>query len=216
MALVKKPPSPTHQLAYDELKAAIMSGAFAPGESFSINRLSVEYGFGFTPMREALKRLGADGAIEIEPKKAMRIPILSRQAAKDVCDMRLLIEGEAAANAARNAKPSVIRKLKTLINVMERRLTLDSPSKYLEANRDFHFTIYNAADMHFVVPIIEMLWLQIGPLQTYYTPESKRFGHELHYEIVSAIEAQDAKKAKSAMRKDIKSGVDILLPFVPD
>lgn len=208
--------SPSHQVAYDEIKLSIMSGVFAPGETFSINRLSLEYGFGFTPTREALRRLGAEGAIEIEPKKAMRIPTLSRRAAEDICAVRALVEGEATAYAARRATRATVRKLKALMKAMDGFLKLDSFSRYLKANREFHFTIYDAAEMHLMVPIIEMLWLQVGPLQTYYTPESRQLGHEFHGTIIEAIAANDPEAAKEAMVADIKGGADLLLPFVPE
>ncbi|MEM6415268.1 MAG: GntR family transcriptional regulator [Pseudomonadota bacterium] len=216
MKPVPRQSRPEHEQAYALLKSEIMSGVFAPGTKLSIKRLSDAYAFGFTPTREAVRRLGTEGAVEIEPKKAMRIPILSKKAAADIYRLRTLIEPEVAARAARASDAVFVKKLKVLVKTMEQSLRKDSPLKYLRANQDFHFSIYRQGDIHLSIHIIEMLWLQMGPLQAYYTAETRSMSPNLHRDIVDAMATNDARKAKSSLREDIECGIDSLLVFVPE
>ncbi|MEO0397900.1 MAG: GntR family transcriptional regulator [Pseudomonadota bacterium] len=205
--------TPAHQHAYDELKRAIMAGDYPPGTTFSIQSIADQFDFGMMPVREALKRLSAEGAIEVSPKRAMRIPTLDKQSIADVCRMRSILEGEAAARAADNMTAPIITHLKTLDAQMETALDKGDGRQFRRSNQEFHFSIYNAADAYMMTPVIEMLWLQIGPLQANYTKENYLIGRGVHAHIVAALERADARLARAAMESDIASATDVFLKF---
>lgn len=199
-----------HDRAYQRLAEQIMAGAFKPGQTMSMQRLAELLGTSTTPVREALRRLAAAGAVEIRAKRAVRIPRMTRARFNEIGDVRLALEGLAADYAATRIKPAQLKSLKGLNVKMERCLADGEVARYLELNQAFHFGVYRAAEAPVVLSIIEGLWLQMGPIQGLYTERSVAKGGSFHNEIISALERRDAQAARENTRKDVELGIRVL------
>ena len=76
--------------------------------------------------------------------------------------------------------------------------------RYLDLNRQFHFHIYQAAEMPRLLRLIESLWLQIGPLLNLVaSKEQMRHGRDNHEAAVRAIATDDGAGARAAIETDI-------------
>lgn len=199
-----------HDRAYQRLAEQIMAGAFKPGQTMSMQRLAELLGTSTTPVREALRRLAAEGAVEIRAKRAVRIPRMTRARFSEIGDIRMALEGLAAGYAAERIKPAQLKSLKSLNVRMERCLANDEVARYLELNQAFHFGVYRAGEAPVALSIIESLWLQMGPIQGLYTERSVARGGSFHQDIIAALDRRDAAAATDATRKDVELGIQVL------
>ncbi|MEX2647542.1 MAG: GntR family transcriptional regulator [Alphaproteobacteria bacterium] len=203
--------APLHDQVYVRLRQLIMAGGFLPGEMFSMQRLATTLGTSTTPVREALRRLAAERAIEIRPKRAVRIPAMSRAKFKEIGDIRVALEGLATAYAAQRITDAEIQALRALNASADEALSGADIRRYLELNQSFHFGIYGAAASLVAVPIIESLWVQIGPVQGLYSDTGVSLGSETHWEILDALVRRDSFAARRAVETDIGIGIQFLL-----
>ena len=84
---------------YDALRQRFVTGKFMPGSSLSTRGVARELGVSQMPVREALSRLAAEGAVEIRSKRRIVVPLMTAARFKDLLRCRELLEPEAAAAA---------------------------------------------------------------------------------------------------------------------
>jgi DNA-binding GntR family transcriptional regulator len=165
---------------YSELKTSLISGKFEPGEGITAKAASEAIGAGLMPVREALQRLIAEGALEGLPNGRARIPVMSRLSFEKLMNIRLLLEPYACFEAAGLADDAERR----IINETFRRLSKafgdrNKPEELLWANFNCHFAIYRAAHSSHLVFLIESLWLRFGPLLNFIARRADLRGHLL-------------------------------------
>ena len=203
-----------YERVYEELRNAIMSASFAPGETLTIRGIAQQLGTSVMPAREALRRLATEGAIEILPNRSIRIPLMSRNRMDEICGIRLLLEGEAVGLAAARATSAEMVSIQAFNREFVDYAKLNAVAKMLHANQRFHFAIYSAARSPTLLSIIGMLWLQTGPWlleplrrNAAKKPEASQnyigvsIGH--HQALIDALVARDPTRAAEAVRADI-------------
>ena len=85
---------------YDSLRDALTAGQFTPGQKLSFRYIAGTLGVSLTPVREAIRRLVAEGALEMRPGRSVRVPLMTQAKILELRDMRLTLEGLAAEKAA--------------------------------------------------------------------------------------------------------------------
>ena len=200
------------QQVYEELRHSLMVGAFIPGQAVTLRSLAARLGTSPMPIRQAINRLIAERALEMLPNRSVVVPRMSRQKFAELSMLRQTLEGMAAAEAARHAKPGLVKKLKKinaeLLGVVEGRDVL----RVLDLNQQFHFAIYEASTYQLLVPMIESLWLQAGPFMYFsLSGPSVRWDTSRHKEAIAAIAGGDAKASRRAIEGDIGAMADYLL-----
>ena len=194
----------------ERLRDSIVSGVLTPGEKVSLRTLAGQLGVSMQPVREAVSSLVADRALEVLPNRAVRVPILSLSQFRELTAIRLAIEGFAAERAAQFRTAHDLRLIRRHDAAFRRQGAGARPdlAAAVAANRDFHFAIYRAAGLPELLPIIEGLWLRIGPVLNLdlrsnlsRTRVGKSAGH--HGTLMAAIAAGDARGARRALAADI-------------
>jgi len=195
---------------YQAIKEAIMTAHFEPGASMTIRGLASTLGTSSMPVREALKRLIAERAVDSLPNRTYRIPILSKRRALEIINVRILLEGEAAAMAAKKIRPEEIEELEFILEAGNKALTDGDIGEYLVENRKLHFSVYSASGNGTILPLIESLWLQYAPAhavvfqaikEDHDTMEIKGKTH--HEDLVRAIRNKNGEAARLAIKDDI-------------
>ena len=209
---MERPDTLTDQ-AYSQIKRALMSGAFAPGQKITIRKMADALGMSLTPAREALGRLVAERALEFGPNRSVFVPNLDRDKIEELYKIRIALEGMAAEAAMKAIDDDQVEELAQcqlrLVAAMDRQ---DFKTVMIQ-NEEFHFTIYRAAGMPMLAQIIESLWLQIGPLLNLLYPDYSRGrkGVQHHMEAIKALKARDAKGLRDAIIADLQDGSRHLL-----
>ncbi len=200
-----------HDNVYRELRRRFVTGKVTPEASLSTRGLAVELGVSQTPVREALSRLAADGAVQIRSKRRIAIPPMTTARFEDLLRCRLLLEPESAVAALAHMTPARIKRLREMDARIDRALRSGDVNAYMESNFDFHFTLYGANELKTLNHLIETLWLQFGPsMRVVYG----RFGTaklvDQHQVALHALESGDAATLRKAIEEDIADGMGLI------
>lgn len=200
------------ELVYDQLKDAFMVGYFAPGDYLNLRELAKRFETSITPVREAVRRLVAEGALIDAPGRALRVPPLRRSRLIDLKQARIGIESMVTELAAERATPQELDRLEAILDEAAAQRP-KTPIDELKSNRLFHFTLYSSAGSPTLLRFIESLWLQYGPFLNliHYTIDPNIHGsHKDHRRIIAAARDRDAAGAREALVTDISRSFDIL------
>lgn len=200
---------PSHEVTYAQLRDMILYGHLAPGQPVTIQGLITDLGAGMTPVREAIRRLTAEGALLPQGNRRVAVPELSADMLDQVAFARLAIEPKLAELAARRLTPAQIDRLEAIDGAVNRAIDAGKLSDYLAANHAFHFALYEAAEAPVLLDLARSLWLRAGPsLRAVLDRFGRDAAPDLHREAIAAIRAGDSKALASAIERDIQQGVD--------
>ena len=140
---------------YDSLREALTAGRFIPGQKLTFRFVAGALGVSLTPVREALRRLVAEGAFEMQPSRSVRVPLMTRARILELRDIRIALEGLAAEKAAERASKQQIGRLRRIaLEIATARSAGDSVTDRLKV-REFHFALYAIADQPTLLRLIE-------------------------------------------------------------
>jgi DNA-binding GntR family transcriptional regulator len=196
---------------YTQIADLILDGAVAPGQQVTIRTFAKAFGVSAMPVREALKRLSAANALRVGPGRSMGIPPLSIERLTDLRNVRLEVEGTAAAWAASRISTKQIAAIEVERKRMDQAVSRGNTREFLRANRAFHFGIYSATGSPTMLKLIESLWLQISPYFNLLGSGNYTFANVQHYATVKALKRRDGEMARAAIRSDIEGSCDVLL-----
>jgi DNA-binding GntR family transcriptional regulator len=200
-----------HERAYDEVKKAIMGGAIAPGAPMTIRALAKALGTSVMPVREALRRLVAERALELLPNRSVTLPVMTAEKFDEIVRIRLALEGMMAETAAKHITADEMKRMTRLNEEMITKLR-QGTKKYLGLNQEFHFQLYLAARMPQAMSIVETLWLQIGPFLHHVEIDfgAPDFLHH-HDTMLKALAKRDGPRARTAIEADIGEAAQSIL-----
>ncbi|MHB8667784.1 MAG: GntR family transcriptional regulator [Burkholderiales bacterium] len=204
--------------AYEGLRDLLIAGQLAPGEKLSMRQLATALGVSPMPVREAVHRLVAERALEVQPQSAVRVPLMTREHFSELTTIRINLEGMAtqvAAGQITAAELTQVRRYHERFRDSARRAK-PNPSVVIRANQKLHFAIYRCARMPTLLLLIETLWLRIGPVLIFDLRTSPRrlhtlAAHECHEHLVAALEHRDGDAARRALARDIESASGYIL-----
>ena len=201
----KSVPSGTvqHQVAA-RLREALVQGRFLPGEALKIRDIAEAFGTSTQPVRAAIKQLVAEQALEALPNRSARVSLLNNDKLEDLTRVRIAVEGLAVVLAIGHVVPKDIARLKKLISLRPR-----DEAEHLANHRDFHFTVYRLSGSTTLMPIIESLWLQLGPYlrQATHVVIGQNMEDQYHVALIDALERRDERAARKAVEMDIRGSV---------
>jgi len=152
-----------YQQAYDALKLALMCGQLRPGRAVPLRSLATQLGVSPMPVRDALNRLVTQGALELLANRSVRVPFMTRTKFKELTTVRCDFESKLAELGAKLINAGGIAQMRAVNDEMKLAAQKNDPNAFLNANYQFHFTLYRAAGSQIMLPITESLWLQAGP-----------------------------------------------------
>ena len=206
-----------HHMVYSALRRAQMAGRFSPGQEMVIRALAKEFGTSPMPVREALRRLVSENALEYGGNRTIRVPAISLERLADLRRCRTMIEGAAvewAIAATGSAHLDELVVINEAVLEASRRRDVET---LLECNQKFHFRLYELAGSLVLMSAIESLWLQAGPYLNYLRPSLHEGGMmDHHAAILRAIKASDPAAAAAALRADIDDAADFTARILGD
>ena len=196
------------QRVYSELRTDILLGRIAPGEALTIRGLAERLGVSAMPIREALRRLAAERAVELLGNRRIRIPLMSPDRFDDLLAARVALETEAATRALSHVDDALIAKLEEYDAEVDAGMLARDYDRWLSANFAFHRTLYSATPDSVFVPLIESLWLQIGPfLRQALLEVGPDYLLDRHGEALAALRARNRMALRIAIEADLRDGI---------
>lgn len=200
---------PSHEVTYTRLRDMILFGHLAPGQPVTIQGLISDLGAGMTPVREAIRRLTAEGALLPQGNRRVAVPELSAEMLDQVAYARLAIEPKLAELACPKVTPDLIERLEVMDASVNRAIDTGRLPDYLAANHAFHFTLYEAAGAPVLLDMARSLWLRAGPsLRAVIARYGREAAPDLHRVALAAMRAGDAAGLADAIRRDLQQGID--------
>ncbi|OLL75520.1 Transcriptional regulator, GntR family [Pseudonocardia sp. Ae168_Ps1] len=200
------------------LRDRILSGELRPGTFLRMDRIAAELGVSHTPVREALQSLRAEDMVLAVPRRGFVVAELTRGDVADLFEVQADLTGTLAARAAGRLGPADLDDLRTLagrVSELCGRMPDDAGPEDLEplvsAEHRLHAEINRLASSR------KLAWL-VGRSSHYlpahfYTgsPAWRTGALRAHSELLDALGAADPEAARSAMRRHVLDGRDLLL-----
>lgn len=196
------------QQVFERLRRDIMLGRIKPGQSLTIRGLAQALRVSAMPVREALRRLVAERAIELQDNRRVRIPPMTLNRFSELVAARTILESEAAERALPYVTENVITKLELLDKEVTQAEIDRNHDAWIERNYAFHACLYGVVPQSTFMPLIESLWLQIGPfLRRAIEADDSRYSVDRHLEALTAIREGNAMALRIAIEADIRDGI---------
>ncbi|MCM2562856.1 GntR family transcriptional regulator [Lutimaribacter sp. EGI FJ00014] len=200
---------PAHQLIYGELRELILFGEIAPGEAVTIQGLCTRLDAGMTPVREAIRRLISEGALEFQGNRRVCVPYLTPARVAEIIFARQWLEARLALRAAERATADDLQDLARIDSALDRAIERGELHAYLRQNYLFHQKIYQIADAPILSEMAERLWLRFGPsLRVMIGRVGTQNQPDKHRALMDCIRTGDAEGAARAMREDMLQGME--------
>jgi DNA-binding GntR family transcriptional regulator len=197
-------------LAYQAVRESILSGSQPPGARLREEELADSIGVSRTPVREALRRLHAEGLVEILPNRGAVVVGWGADDLDEIFELRTLLEGYGARRAAGHTTAEQLAELRTLCDTMDLRMAHLSDEAYSEItdlNLHFHRLVHAAASNRRLLPLLAGIIQAPLVRHTFhrYTHEELARSFAQHRELVEALAASDPDWAESVMQCHVRA-----------
>jgi DNA-binding GntR family transcriptional regulator len=197
-----------HDRLYRTLRQQVMHGELRPGQALTLRGLGKQHDLSMTPVREALRRLVAEGALVLSSSGRVTTPELSNDRIEELAALRALIEPELASRALPRAHLALIDRLQTINMANAEAVAKQDAVAYIRTNLEFHRTLYLRAQAPAMLAVIETIWLQLGPtMRALYTRLRRNEPPQYHRMIIAALRAGDDPGLRLAVRTDVTQGL---------
>lgn len=203
------------ELVYKELEQAIVKGRLKPGEKLVTGKLARQMGTSRIPVREAIGRLEARNFVKVQPKKGVTVSELSEKNLKEILEIRLLLELEAAIKATLRSNKDTLQRLRKINSHYTDAQTKNDADEALRINEEFHFTIYRQAQMPILFSMIQNLWNQVSPYyhimfrQTLF--HDPKTGSISHKKIIEGMAEKNPLKVSKWLKKDLVDSTNFVI-----
>ena len=207
--MIEKPAAlKTHQWVYQLLRINLLCGRIKPGIPLTIRGLAEILEVSPMPIREALHRLACESAVEVKNNRRVIVPLMTAEKFSELCDLRILLETHAAAGALPYIKEEDIEMLEKLDAKIDDAIEDDDNDNISLFNQDFHRYLYCANPFQISVPLIESLWLQLGPFSRIAISKlGKVYLIDRHIEAIEALKQRNLFGLRRAIEADIRDGI---------
>ena len=213
--LVDEPRLPgetVQQWVFQKLRRTVMTGRFPPGQAVTIRGLAEAMGVSAMPVREALRRLVAERALVLLDNRRVRVPEMTAARFDQLVTVRTLLECEAAARSLPHADEAFIERLHALNIASDAAVEAADTEAMIETNLAFHAALYGGRTDDVLLPLIESVWLQIGPFMRMALADlDQHYPVDRHAQALMALETRDEKALRAAIEADIRDGIGHLL-----
>lgn len=202
----------THTLAdqvFERLETDILSEKYARGEILVEMELCQDLGVSRTPVREALRRLQQEHLVE-EYGKGLKVLGVTNEDLEDIMELRLRLEGLAAARAAERITDEQLKELKETLDLQEFYLTKHDSDHIKGMDSKFHELIYKFSDSVVIYDTLLPLHKKVQRYRKKSVENNSRatLSVEEHRAIYEALAAHDPKAAEKAILKHTQNAKD--------
>ena len=154
-----------HELAYSAVRQRIISGDYAPGARLVIPTLARELGVSALPIREALRRLEAEGLVQFDHNVGARVGMGSMEDWESAMHVLSLLEGYATALSAEHLGEADFAELHKINQALGDALERSDLAAAKDLNRQFHVRIYDACPNDYLMSLVRLGWDRLDSLR---------------------------------------------------
>jgi DNA-binding GntR family transcriptional regulator len=183
-----------------KLRNAILTGVFAPGDRLVEADLCARMGVSRTSIREALRRLEAERLIAIVPNRGPSVAVIDWPEAREIYDVRALLEGEAAALFARRATAPQLQVMSSALADFEAAVRTNNALRRLATTQRFYGVVLDGCGNRIINEILQGLTARITFLRARSMSRAGRASESAAemLRILQAIEQGNPRAARAA------------------
>jgi DNA-binding GntR family transcriptional regulator len=191
------------------LRDQILFGEIAPGQALTIQGVADRLNAGMTPVREAIRRLTAEGALVFQGNRRVCVPLLTASDVSEIIYARQWLESHLGLRATERASPADLAQLTAIDTTLDRAISTGDLRAYLENNYLFHARLYDLAEAPILAEMAERLWLRFGPsLRVVIGRVGTQNLPDKHKDMLNCMRIGDSEGAARAMREDMLQGME--------
>ena len=203
-------------VATELIRQAILDGGLSPGERLKEEELAQRLGISRTPVREALLILQTEGLVEAAPNRGATVRAHDADDLDDLYQLRALLEGHAARQAALRATDEAIAALWASCDRFSNVAKEDDVRAIVQENLFFHHAVLEASGSArldaMVRKVIELPLVYKSYI--WYSPRQREISVHYHRQITHALEMRDAERAEWVMKEHVFEARDLLVAHV--
>jgi DNA-binding GntR family transcriptional regulator len=191
--------------AYDALRELVVSLELRPGSAIKEPELTTRLGIGRTPVREALRRLALERLVEVYPRRGMFVTTVDVRDLVRLCEVRAVLEPEAARLAAERATKRDLEEINSLLDELTDNRRRDDKA-LIDLDERIHRAIYRTSHNQLLEETLEWYYthaLRIWMLALDRTPALPGAVLE-HHDLLDAIARGNGERAASLMREHVE------------
>ena len=196
-----------HEEAYSIIRERIFNGTYVPGYRLVIDRLARELGISPVPIREAIRRLEAEGWVEYHPNAGAQVASSDASKYEEEMAALALLEGYATALASTHLDTKGVKHLREINANMQRSLQSADIPAFSRLNEEFHFFIYDHCQNSYLVELLRETWDRLkvrGHTDFSYIPQRGWFSIEEHTQLLDMIERHASQDEIEQMVREHK------------
>lgn len=210
---------PLRDVIFETLRKAIVSGEIKPGERLMEVSLANQMGVSRTPVREAIRRLEAEGLVTMVPRKGTHVSELSVKDIMDVLEVRVVLDKLATDLAARRIQPSQLKALETVHKQYMTCLEKDNIEGAIRKDVEFHDTIYAASGNPRLVAVAASLREHVYRFRVIYMKKDSIIAENVlheHEQILEALRNAKNKEASDLAEEHIRNQMESIIKTVKE
>ncbi|GAB5435810.1 GntR family transcriptional regulator [Falsiruegeria mediterranea] len=202
---IEHTPVTLREIVQEKMREAIIEGHFEPGQRLVERPLCDQLGVSRTVVRETIRYLEAEGLVEILPNKGPIVANLDWDDARQIYDIRRMLESAAAMACAELGDKKTRKALKAALADLEKAFDDGSPRALFKATAQFYEVIFVGAGHAIAWEVVNRLNGRISRLRvmTLSTADRKKPGLGHMTAIYSAIADGNPKTARDAVHAHI-------------
>ena len=200
--------------AYENIRADLLAGSFAPEAKLRVEELCARYGLGPTPIREALSRISAGGMIVATPNRGYRVAAVSRAEYRELVELRLALEPDALARSIARGDIDWEARVAAAYHrlaTMQKRLrekAADGLRNWAREDRGFHLALLSDCGSDWLLRFCASIYDQTARYHRDRILQGVapvRQTEDEHRALLDAALRRDAKGAAALLRKHIQN-----------
>ncbi len=187
----------------ERLRAALLTGEIRPGERIRVTALEKRFGVSHIPIREALRRLEAEGLVVALPQRAAVAAGVDLDDLAGLYNLRRIIEGHVARRAVERMTEEEIERVQLALAELETVASdLDSP-EFWERHKEFHWAILEPGASTWIRRVLDQLWLAAQRYVRLFVTETVDEAMRDHRDLAAACAARDADAVEKLLLRHL-------------
>jgi DNA-binding GntR family transcriptional regulator len=196
-----------HEQAYSIIRERIFNGTYVPGYRLVIDALARELGISPVPIREAIRRLEAEGWVEYRANAGAQVAAVDASKYEEEMSVLALLEGYATALALLHLSTDDVKHLRELNASMYKALQSADIPAFSRLNKIFHFFIYDHCHNNYLIELLHETWDRLevrGHTDFNYIPQRSWISVEEHIQLLDMIERHASQDEIEQMIREHK------------
>jgi DNA-binding GntR family transcriptional regulator len=200
----------------ERLRGSLLSGEIKPGERIRVAELEKTFGVSHIPIREAFRRLEAEGMIVALPQRAAVAAGVDLEDLAGLYDLRRVIECEVIRRSVASMTPEQVARVEEALRVLVATAQDNDSPEFWERHMDFHWSLLEPAASAWVKRVLDQMWIASQRYVRIFVSETIGDAMRDHRDLLAACKKRDADRAEKILRRHLdRTELAVRKAFVP-